>query len=591
MREPLFFGTPTPGDDVLANDPFIARETIDALGGNDQISLTGTFDTEETTVIGGAGTDTLTITLSGGQQFRTIEGAGFDGSIDVRINSTDTWRASWQSIENLTIIGAKFFTGPVTTGASNDTLRLSGTQFSQSAGIISTGAGEDAIYLTGEFSGNSTRVLAGAGNDIIDLSGITNLFGFQFLTTDLRGGAGDDTVIGSNFRDQLIGDAGVDRLVGGGDNDTLNGGAGADTMEGGAGNDRYAVDNSGDRVIEAAGGGSDTILADISYVLTDASEVENLTTLTPAGTAGINFTGNALANQILGNAGANVINGGGAGDDMRGGAGDDTYYVDNIADRVTEAAGGGFDRVYSTAPVFRLTANNEVEFLSTASWTSTDAQNLTGSGTANRIFGNAGANTLDGAGGADLLYGLGGDDIFFLDLSTDYAIEVAGGGADQVYTAQSYSLRAGDDIEIVIASTAGITLVGNEIANRLQGAGGAEIIDGGRGRDLLYGLGGADVFRFTSLGEANADTIVDFLSGTDRIALARTAFAGLAAGPLGEDALVIGTTAQDANDRILYDSTNGLLYFDRDGTGSITPVVFAQLDSAPAIAATDIVII
>ena len=62
-------------------------------------------------------------------------------------------------------------------------------------------------------------------------------------------------------------------------------------MIGGLGNDIYFVDTGLDIVIEAAGGGTDTVNASLSHDL--EAEVENLIL---TGTANINGTGNALAN-------------------------------------------------------------------------------------------------------------------------------------------------------------------------------------------------------------------------------------------------------------------------------------------------------
>jgi Ca2+-binding RTX toxin-like protein len=71
-------------------------------------------------------------------------------------------------------------------------------------------------------------------------------------------------------------------------NDVLNGGLGADTLNGGAGNDTFVVDNLGDTVIEAAGGGVDLVQTSLaSYVL--GNEVENLTY---TGSANFSGTGN-----------------------------------------------------------------------------------------------------------------------------------------------------------------------------------------------------------------------------------------------------------------------------------------------------------
>ena len=68
-------------------------------------------------------------------------------------------------------------------------------------------------------------------------------------------------------------------------------------MAGGAGNDTYFVDNAGDVVTEAAGEGTDTVLASVSYILAAGSEVENLT---GTGSTGLTLTGNEFANTIVG---------------------------------------------------------------------------------------------------------------------------------------------------------------------------------------------------------------------------------------------------------------------------------------------------
>ena len=64
-------------------------------------------------------------------------------------------------------------------------------------------------------------------------------------------------------------------------------------------------------------------------------------------TDAINLTGNGLANVLIGNDGANQLDGSGGADMMIGRGGNDKYFVDNAGDKVFEAAGGGYDVVFT----------------------------------------------------------------------------------------------------------------------------------------------------------------------------------------------------------------------------------------------------
>src|SRR6185295_3343215 len=95
-------------------------------------------------------------------------------------------------------------------------------------------------------------------------------------------------------------------------------------------------------------------------------------------------------------------------------------------------------------------------------------------------------------------------------------------------------------------------------------------------------------------GAANADLVTGFVSGTDRLSLDAPAFSGI-----GEGTFVAGDsrfwassigTAHDANDRVIYNTTNGQLWYDADGNGAGAAQLIATLQAAPALAATDITI-
>ncbi len=83
-------------------------------------------------------------------------------------------------------------------------------------------------------------------------------------------------------------------------------------MTGGAGNDTYVVDNTADKVIEAASGGADKVESSVTFTL--AANVENLTL---TGASAIDGAGNALANRLIGNAANNKLDGGAGADSWR----------------------------------------------------------------------------------------------------------------------------------------------------------------------------------------------------------------------------------------------------------------------------------
>ena len=125
------------------------------------------------------------------------------------------------------------------------------------------------------------------------------------------------------------------------------------------GNDRYAVDHPGDEVVEAAGGGTDTVYSTVTYILPDNVETLILLGATPS-TAPATPSTTRFRRQHAANA-------------LSGGAGNDTYFI-GAGDTVVEQRGEGTDTV-STYVDFTLPDNVE---------------NLTfnASGSATRVTGN-----------------------------------------------------------------------------------------------------------------------------------------------------------------------------------------------------------
>ncbi len=102
-------------------------------------------------------------------------------------------------------------------------------------GDLSLGDGNDRARVTTLPGQGFVDVLGQAGDDRIDLSGLSSAGDRQ--GDDLQGGTGDDTVLGGVDRDAISGGPGADRLSGGAGNDLVKGEAGRDAVAGGPGDD------------------------------------------------------------------------------------------------------------------------------------------------------------------------------------------------------------------------------------------------------------------------------------------------------------------------------------------------------------------
>ena len=136
-------------------------------------------------------------------------------------------------------------------------------------------------------------------------------------------------------------------------------------------------------------------------------------------------------------------------------------------------------------------------------------------------------------------------------------------------------------------------LFGGVGADTLQGGVGNDFHNGGAGVDQILTGSGFDTILFNApLGLANFDRVLDFAPVFDTMQLENSVFTGLTQGAFLPAAdFHIGAAAADASDRIIYNSANGNLFFDADGTGGIGQVLFADLASGLAMTASDFFVV
>jgi len=181
--------------------------------------------------------------------------------------------------------------------------------------------------------------------------------------------------------------------------------------------------------------------------------------------------------------------------------------------------------------------------------------------------------------GCQVAHGGLGNDVYVTD-GGDTIVENAGGGtSDIVQSSVTYALGANLE-HLVLLGSANINGTGNSGNNNLTGNAANNVLNGLAGNDILMGAAGQDTFAFsTSLGATNIDRILDFNVADDQILLGASTFSAIGAGVLAATAFIANTTglAQDASDRIIYETDSGAIWYDSDGLGGVAAVQFATV--------------
>ena len=264
-------------------------------------------------------------------------------------------------------------------------------------------------------------------------------------------------------------------------------GVGINTLSGGGGSDTFTVNDTGDVVVEGAGGGTDLVRSLANAYTLSNPDVENLSFI---GVGNFIGTGNASANVINGGTGADTLTGGDGNDTVNGGTGADTINwsfagppdgadtVDGGADadtlNITGSGGGNsLDVIFngSALTAFELGTVVNVEAVTANLRGGTDTLNY-GTTTA-AVTVNLGAGTASG-------------------FSSIISVENATGGSGA---------------DTLTGSTGANTLIGNAGADTLSGGGGVDILNGGRAADTLTGGDGADVIDTGAANDNLADRV------------------------------------------------------------------------------------
>ncbi|WP_423298271.1 calcium-binding protein, partial [Arcobacter sp. YIC-310] len=558
------------------------------IGGSGNDKLTG--NTGANTLIGNDGNDTLLgngVSTGSGIDYldggdNTANGGDFVSfsysstgiNVDLSITTqqdTDGINGADLIIKNIENVEGSNGNDIITGNSSKNIIKgLDG------ADSINASAGDDYIYGGNETSDNSL-------NDIVDYSTqskkiiLTQDLGSADYTVNKVAGGSDtldgiDTVIATNFNDELTGtdekdifiagdgndeltgNAGDDTLKAGNGNDILKGGLGEDLLDGGEGVDKLDYSDRLNAVKVDLENGQATVDTqnDNDFDIDDENDsilnIENI----DATNYDDYLIGDEKVNTIVGNDGDDTIQGGGKGDVLYGNAGDDTFKFSSAADEsrfdVIDGGEANEDNGGDTLDYSSLTSKVDIILGESGVTTGVtvgtrtedheikNIENVKGTNLGDSLFGNSENNSLYGNDGDDTLRGGAGDDyldggedndtVDYRQASEDLNVDIEDGTK---FISTSQGTDTFKDIEGVIGGSGDDILKGNDKANTLIG---------NAGNDTLFARGTTTGTDYLDGGE-NADGSIS-LTDEDYVSYADNTTTGVTLD-------LSKTTAQDTN--------------------------------------------
>lgn len=563
------------GNDVFVWNPGDGSDVVDGGAGNDTLVFNGANVNENINIRANHGrvkltrdVGNVTMDLTGIEQIAVTARGGADNISVGDLTGTNT---NDVAIDLAGTPGANLGDGQADTVTVNGTAGNDTVQVTGSAGSIAITGVAASVTIAGAEGANDRLVIETlGGNDVITAAGLAA--GAVQLTID--GGAGNDTITGSQGDDILLGGDGNDTVVGGrgsgvaflgNGNDTFiwNPGDGSDVVEGQAGTDTLVFNgaNVNENIDISANGQRVRLSRDVANVVMDLNGVEQiqLNALGGADTITVNDLTGTDAKQVA--IDLSAVPGSGQGDGQA-----DTVNVNGTAgnDNITVSTSGSSIVVNGLPAQVRISgaegSNDSLVINGLAGDDTINASALHAGQVNLTLNGGDGNDTIVGSAGNDIVIGGRGNDVASLGAGNDTFVWNPGDGSDTVEggagtdTLLFNGANVGENVSI--SANGGRVRFTRDVAN------------------ITMDLNSVEHVQFNALGGADNITVNDLTgTGVSQVAIDLAAQPGSGVGDGQADTVTINGTNGD--DVINLTENNGVITV----SGLATDVTIAGFDA------------